>query len=58
MPCFSTREGVQQHALARRLKTAAGQALEHAEQDQLAETAVAMPHSPEARVKTAIDSRK
>ena len=31
------REGVQQHALAARLKTAAGQTLEHAEQDQLPE---------------------
>ena len=31
-------EGVQQHALARRLKATAGKTLEHAEQDQLAET--------------------
>ena len=33
------REGVQQHALAARLQTAARQALDHAEQDQLTETA-------------------
>ena len=31
------REGIQQHALARRLKTTAGKTLEHPEQDQLAE---------------------
>src|SRR5262249_3354655 len=31
------REGVQQHPLATRLKTAAREALQHAEQDQLAE---------------------
>ena len=33
------REGVKQHALAAGLQTAAGQALEHAEYDQLAQAA-------------------
>ena len=56
-PCFSGGKRIEQHSLAGRLQSAAGQSLQHAEHDQLLRL-VAMPHSAEASVNTAIESRK
>ena len=52
------RKRVEQHALARGLQAAAGETLQHAGARSACPRLVAIPQSTEARVKTAIESRK